>query len=538
MSKSSRHEPLASAPHETFALDELRETGYNFNRLSPAEAEGLATSMGRFGVVELPVVNIHPDRRGVIVGGFHRVKAAREAGQTKLDCVTVNLEPEAERELHMRLNKHRGAPDAELVKAFFEPGELATVGYGPEDLAAWDMLSAAGAADLEAAAGEPDGAEQLQAAVGDDAGRLAELLPQLQAAYGGSPVEAAEAALAAAAPKPEPESSDGPLTLAERFGVPPLSVLDTRQGYWQNRKQEWMTLGIQAGRSRSEVLARHPTARDANFYDKKVAAEKQHGPMSTTEFIASHYNSDLGEGSFASSGASSFDPVLCEFAYRWFSPLDGQVFDPFAGGPMAGIVAAALGKSFLGVDIRPEQVEANAAQWAEVAPRLDSDAPAPQWVVGDSATVALPGELDLIFSCPPYYDLEKYSDDQQDISAMTWDDFVGTYRTIIARSVEHLRNDRFIVWQIGEVRDKKGRLRGLPDLSRQAFADAGAEPYNDAILVTLLGAVPIRAGRQFTIARKLGRTHQYVQVYVKGDWRKAVEACGEVEVTMPELIEE
>lgn len=35
-------------------------------------------------------------------------------------------------------------------------------------------------------------------------------------------------------------------TLAERFGVPPFSVLDARQGYWQTRKAAWIALGIQS----------------------------------------------------------------------------------------------------------------------------------------------------------------------------------------------------------------------------------------------------------------------------------------------------
>lgn len=35
-------------------------------------------------------------------------------------------------------------------------------------------------------------------------------------------------------------------TLTERFGVPPFSVLDARQGYWQDRKKAWLSLGIQS----------------------------------------------------------------------------------------------------------------------------------------------------------------------------------------------------------------------------------------------------------------------------------------------------
>jgi len=35
-------------------------------------------------------------------------------------------------------------------------------------------------------------------------------------------------------------------TLAARFIVPPFSVLDARQGYWQERKRAWLALGIES----------------------------------------------------------------------------------------------------------------------------------------------------------------------------------------------------------------------------------------------------------------------------------------------------
>ena len=58
----------------------------------------------------------------------------------------------------------------------------------------------------------------------------------------------------------EPEPSEGePLTesaaratLTERFLVPPFSVLDARQGYWQARKSAWIALGIQSELGRGE----------------------------------------------------------------------------------------------------------------------------------------------------------------------------------------------------------------------------------------------------------------------------------------------
>jgi hypothetical protein len=54
-------------------------------------------------------------------------------------------------------------------------------------------------------------------------------------------------------------------------------------------------------------------------------------------------------------GTSIFDPVLCELAYRWFCPPGGLVLDPFAGGSVRGIVAAKLGRQYVGYDLRPEK---------------------------------------------------------------------------------------------------------------------------------------------------------------------------------------
>jgi hypothetical protein len=49
-------------------------------------------------------------------------------------------------------------------------------------------------------------------------------------------------------------------SLAERFIVPPFSVLDARQGYWQDRKAAWLALGIQSelGRGGDDLLGLAP----------------------------------------------------------------------------------------------------------------------------------------------------------------------------------------------------------------------------------------------------------------------------------------
>lgn len=229
----------------------------------------------------------------------------------------------------------------------------------------------------------------------------------------------------------------------------------------------------------------------------------------------------------AGSGTSIFDPVLCELAYRWFCPPAGLVLDPFAGGSVRGVVASRLGRQYVGVELRPEQVEANRQQ----GDALCGD-PMPVWHVGDSADI---GRLcrgvdaDFVFSCPPYADLERYSDDPRDLSAMAWPAFREGYGRIVAEAVALLRPDRFAAFVVGDVRGPDGFYRGLPWATIEAFEAAGARLYNEFILVTTVGSLPIRTGRAFARSRKAGKTHQQLLVFCKGDPMKAAEAVGDIE---------
>lgn len=307
------------------------------------------------------------------------------------------------------------------------------------------------------------------------------------------------------------------LSLADRFLVPPFSVLDARQGYWQDRKKAWIKLGIasELGRGNDDDataggLTFSNSAQPPAVYARKNAYEQQIGRrVRWDEFYQAHPDAA------AQNGTSIFDPVLCELAYRWFCPAHGHILDPFAGGSVRGIVAAMLGRHYTGIDLRPEQVAANEQQAQTFGLN-----PLPTWRIGDSrrATELAPGAYDFVFSCPPYGDLEVYSDRPEDLSTLAYADFVAAYRAIIAASVSLLKPDRFACFVVGDFRDPKtGFYRNFVSDTIWAFEDAGAQLYNEAILVTAIGSLAIRAGKQMEKSRKLGKTHQNVLVFSKGD---------------------
>lgn len=295
-------------------------------------------------------------------------------------------------------------------------------------------------------------------------------------------------------------SVSGPV--AERFGFPPFSVLDARAGDWQDRKRAWAAVGIQ-GETR-QVSGVNCTT----------------GKNSCMNRMPEHLRPENGED--GGGVTSLFDPVLCECAYRWFCPEGGQVLDPFAGGSVRGIVAGMLGRCYWGCDLRQEQITANEQQAADIQPNVK-----PSWVCGDSKTaLADAPESDLVFTCPPYGDLERYSDDEADLSAMSWAGFIIAYRLILTRAVAKLRRDRFACLVVGNFRDTKtGFYRDLVGETVAAMTAAGLGYYNEAVLITSVGSASMRVTKQFEAGRKFAKTHQNVLVFVKGDWRKAAAAC-------------
>ena len=347
-------------------------------------------------------------------------------------------------------------------------------------------------------------------------------------------------ALAGAAGDPEADGFEEQpnASIAERFIFPPTSVLNARDGEWTRRKDEWKSIGISSEIGREKNLAYDNAAvADPCFYDQKALKEKELGrKLTTKEFETNYYVPPETDN-----GTSIFDPVLCELCIKWFSAEGAKVLDPFAGGSVRGVVAALSGREYTGIDLRPEQIAANKEQWKNIAKKYPN-AVAPHWITGDSLKTipTLDGKFDMIMSCPPYADLEVYSDDPADLSTMDYEDFLVAYREIIRLAVERLEDNRFAVFVVGEVRGKDGNyISFVPDTIR-AFEDAGANFYNEAILVTPISGLRFRIGRMFTKNRKMGKTHQNILVFIKGDANKATEFLGDVCVDMPTeyLVEE
>ena len=115
-------------------VEDLVVAEYNPRTLSNKKLEDIKDSITKFGFVDPVVINEHPDRKNVIVGGHQRVKVARKMGMEKVPAVFVKLSFDDEKELNIRLNKNQGDWDYSLLKDQFNEEQLVDWGFSERDL--------------------------------------------------------------------------------------------------------------------------------------------------------------------------------------------------------------------------------------------------------------------------------------------------------------------------------------------------------------------------------------------------------------------
>jgi hypothetical protein len=110
-------------------IQELIEAEYNPRQITDKQFEQLKDSLKRFGFVDPVLVNMHPDRQNIIIGGHMRTKAAQALGFTQVPCVELNLTAEQEKELNIRLNKSGGTFDFDMLANYFDASDLIEFGF-------------------------------------------------------------------------------------------------------------------------------------------------------------------------------------------------------------------------------------------------------------------------------------------------------------------------------------------------------------------------------------------------------------------------
>ena len=212
--------------------------------------------------------------------------------------------------------------------------------------------------------------------------------------------------------------------------------------------------------------------------------------------------------------ASVLDPVACEVIARFFMPKNGnRVYNPFGGGVQFGYIAGACGYEYVASEIRQNQCDANN--------KICGEFPSVKWIKSDSATYEPDGKFDLVFTCPPYYKVEKYVDydgtspDGEINSMSTYEQFRDTLFAGYKKAIEALNDNCFFVVMTGDSRDKNGAYYCSESETELFFKENGLSVYNKIIYLECEFTRLAQAKKTLHV-RKFPKREQKIIVAYKG----------------------
>lgn len=227
------------------------------------------------------------------------------------------------------------------------------------------------------------------------------------------------------------------------------------------------------------------------------------------------------EGGARENAASIFNPMLAGSLVQAYSVPGDLIIDPFAGGGTRGIIAGAMDRNYVGIDIRQDEVERVRAR------ALDLNLGQVYVDHADAATVDwqhhLPRKADMLLTCPPYWNLEVYSDDPADLSTKpTYGEFLDGIEEVIVKSARGLKVGAPCVWVVGEFRHPETtELLDFPGDVARIHQRHGFWIYDRFIYTHANPQAFWRMG-VYDKTRKLIRVHEHVIVARYGQPEKPI----------------
>ena len=290
------------------------------------------------------------------------------------------------------------------------------------------------------------------------------------------------------------------------------NVWNTVKGDWLRLKREWNErincAGEAVGVDNATYATRGGCWQGTNGFANVVNAKRSIGGDGKVVVTTKAHNGN----------ASVLDPVACEVIARFFMPASGgRIYNPFGGGVQMGYVAGASGYGYLASEIRKNQTDANNLICGEF-----DDV---EWVQSDSSTYEPDGDFDMVFTCPPYYKVEKYLDydglppEGELNNIPTYEVFRDTLFRGYSTALDSLKESRFFVVMVGDSRGSDGGYH-CTEAETELFLKAqGLKVYNRIIYLEAEFTRLAHAKRTLN-TRKFPKREQKIIVAYKGDTSK------------------
>jgi len=192
-----------------------------------------------------------------------------------------------------------------------------------------------------------------------------------------------------------------------------------------------------------------------------------------------------------------FRPLVAKHVYMtWAKPGD-KVWDPCAGYGGRLLGAAAAGVMYLGTDVEPSTVAGNLA----LAQVLRTDAE----VVESPAESFDPGPVDLVFTSPPYFDVERYgpSANQSWQQGLSFEEWCSSFlRPVVQQAHQSLKSGGYLILNVADIKVRKGALPLVAETEQSALEAGFIQEDTVWMPISSLNRDPAQAREPLLVFRK------------------------------------
>jgi DNA modification methylase len=261
------------------------------------------------------------------------------------------------------------------------------------------------------------------------------------------------------------------ISVTEQFGFLPKSVIRPLK----SDKHDWV---------------------DAYLNDDIVETRKKHGGYDKN-------------GDVIVQKLSEFHAGLAENIIRYWSLPGFKVVDPFAGRVTRAVVATKLNRDYYGYEITPMTYKRSLEHFnkIDINPTIyNSDG---------TLMVETPDEFaDFVYTCPPYYNIEKYESCDGQLSDISgYDNFIDAMNICVDNVYRVLKPGAFAAFVVADFR-VKGELKSFSTDLINSFKARNFRHWDTVIVETItpfMGMNAIQSSRK----RYTTKIHEYVLVFRK-----------------------
>ena len=232
------------------------------------------------------------------------------------------------------------------------------------------------------------------------------------------------------------------------------------------------------------------------------------------------YNAEKTHEDFIKSGRGSFlSKFNSEYAKRiieMWSKEDDFIVDPFAGRSSRPLVSTLLGRNYVGFDVIKDNLQEAEEQYNVL--KKERSLGKLKLIHNSSEDIDkhLHGDVaDMIMTCPPYYNIEKYeSVDGQLTDIKTYEEFLETYKIILEKSIKILKPSCFFVVVLANFRID-GKLYDFCSDTKNILKEHLT--FHDEIILEMSPAKRHALYTQAIVNLNCLKTHEYCLVFRKKD---------------------